>query len=69
MAHPCCECGGECYCSGDIDDAVVSKTPKNCEGCGCDEYDPHNEDIYDDNWDDDPPESWEEVERDEDFYT
>jgi hypothetical protein len=44
MAHPCFECGSECYCHGDIDDAVVSRTPKNCSGCGCDSRD---------NWDDD----------------
>lgn len=37
MAHPCFSCGSECYCHGDIDDCIVSKTPKNCEGCGCDE--------------------------------
>jgi hypothetical protein len=37
MAHPCRECFNECYCNGDIDDAVVSKTPKNCTGCGCEE--------------------------------
>ncbi len=35
MAHPCFECGGECYCSGDIDDIIVAKTPRSCEGCGC----------------------------------
>lgn len=38
MAHPCCMCGSECYCHGDIDDVIVSKTPKNCEGCGCEEF-------------------------------
>jgi hypothetical protein len=37
MAHPCIHCGSECYCHGDIDDVIVSKTPKNCEGCGCDD--------------------------------
>lgn len=46
MAHPCRECGGECYCHGDIDDAIVSRTPKNCDGCGCDE------DDFRDPWDD-----------------
>lgn len=35
MAHPCIECGSECYCCGDIDDIITSKTPKECEGCGC----------------------------------
>lgn len=35
MAHPCFICGSECYCQGDIDDVIVSKTPKGCEGCGC----------------------------------
>lgn len=38
MAHPCTHCGSECYCHGDIDDVIVSKTPTNCEGCGCDEH-------------------------------
>lgn len=37
MAHPCIACGSECYCSGDIDDCIVSLTPKKCEGCGCEE--------------------------------
>lgn len=37
MAHPCIECGGECYCHGDIDDCIVCKTPANCESCGCEE--------------------------------
>lgn len=35
MAHSCFECGSECFCHGDIDDVIVSKTPGNCEGCGC----------------------------------
>ena len=47
MAHPCCQCGSECYCHGDIDDVVVSKTPKGCESCGC-SNDDHNEDDFDD---------------------
>jgi hypothetical protein len=38
MAHPCIYCDSECYCSGDIDDIIVSKTPKRCEGCGCEEF-------------------------------
>jgi len=37
MAHPCCECGSECYCSGDIDDTLITRTPKHCTGCGCEE--------------------------------
>lgn len=37
MAHPCFNCGSECYCHGDIDDVIVSKTPINCNGCGCDD--------------------------------
>lgn len=45
MAHPCINCGSECYCSGDIDDAMVSKTPKFCEGCGCEEM--FEDDDYD----------------------
>lgn len=35
MAHPCYHCQGECYCSGDFDDCIVSTTPARCEGCGC----------------------------------
>ena len=33
MAHPCISCGSECYCSGDIDDIIVSHTPMSCVGC------------------------------------
>jgi hypothetical protein len=45
MAHPCIKCGSECYCSGDIDDAVVSRTPKKCTSCDCDEdYDGDGDD-------------------------
>ena len=44
MAHPCCQCGGECYCKGDIDDCIVSKTPVGCNGCGCDDYDDFDDD-------------------------
>jgi len=36
MAHQCFECGSECYCNGDIDDVITSKTPLSCKGCGCD---------------------------------
>lgn len=43
MAHPCCICGGECYCHGDIDDCIVSKTPRNCESCGCSDDDWHED--------------------------
>lgn len=50
MAHPCFECGGECYCHGDIDDVIVSKTPPNCEGCGCKGW--LNEDELDDDEED-----------------
>lgn len=55
MAHPCCLCGSECYCSGDIDDVIVSHTPKGCISCGC-EDDDHSEyeDVEDD--DDEQPE-------------
>jgi hypothetical protein len=52
MAHPCFECGGECYCNGDIDDVIVSKTPKYCEGCGCSEFWDGEDD--DDEWEEDP---------------
>ncbi len=47
MAHPCFSCGSECYCHGDIDDVIVSKTPSNCDGCGCDDSDDRGE--WDDN--------------------
>lgn len=53
MAHPCCICGSECYCLGSIDDAIVDKTPKGCEGCGCKEF------AKDQGWEDDD---------DNDFY-
>lgn len=45
MAHECFNCGSECYCHGDIDDCILSKTPSNCDGCGC-EVD-HNDDEED----------------------
>lgn len=48
MAHPCIFCGCECYCNGDVDDVVVSKTPINCEGCGCDDDDYDEEDYEED---------------------
>lgn len=47
MAHPCINCGSECYCCGDIDDAIVSRTPRKCEGCGC-EDDRNDDDDFDD---------------------
>lgn len=56
MAHPCIYCGGECYCSGDIDDVIVSKTPARCEGCGCEEMLNEDDDELDDDdypWPDD----------------
>jgi hypothetical protein len=55
MAHPCFSCGSECYCQGDIDDVIVSKTPKGCEGCGCDDFDSDdNDDDYGDEDDFEP---------------
>jgi hypothetical protein len=53
MAHPCFDCGGECYCNGDIDDCIVSKTPGNCEGCGCDQFmsEGREDDDHDDDFD------------------
>lgn len=48
MAHPCFSCGSECYCHGDIDDVIVSHTPPDCDGCGCDDFD-H---VFDDDDDD-----------------
>ena len=38
MAHECFSCGSECYCSGDIDDCIVSLTPSKCKGCGCEDW-------------------------------
>lgn len=35
FAKECFECGSECYCNGHIDDCIVSKTPPNCDSCGC----------------------------------
>lgn len=55
MAHECIECGGECYCHGDIDDCIVSLTLANCEGCGCDDYEDdffEDDDDYDEIIDD-----------------
>lgn len=52
MAHPCILCGSECYCSGDIDDCIISKTPAKCESCGCEDDDSWRED--DDESDDEP---------------
>jgi hypothetical protein len=56
MAHPCFQCGGECYCHGDIDDVIVCHTPANCNGCGCEEFFGHVDDIEfddDDDYDED----------------
>ncbi|GAB3958244.1 hypothetical protein GCM10028805_52200 [Spirosoma harenae] len=56
MAHECISCGGDCFCSGDIDDSVDSETPDNCRGCGCEEdspnYDPDQDPYANDDWDD-----------------
>ncbi len=38
MAHECFSCGGECYCSGDIDDSIISLTPLKCKSCGCEDW-------------------------------
>lgn len=47
MAHPCFSCGSECYCSGDIDDVIVSHTPMSCTKCDwCNEVD--EDDFLDD---------------------
>ena len=55
MAHPCWACGSECYCNGDIDDVIVSKTPKSCDGCGCQDDEEIEDDyeLYDDEEEDD----------------
>lgn len=50
MAHPCFSCGSECYCHGDIDDIIVSKTPANCDSCGC----ANDEDLDEDDNDEIP---------------
>lgn len=59
MAHPCCICGGECYCHGDWDDVITSHTPKNCESCGCEDSEDDDEVKWDD-YEDDDWEDWEE---------
>lgn len=33
MAHECIECGGDCYCGGDLDDCHTHYTPDDCTGC------------------------------------
>lgn len=49
MAHPCCICGGECYCSGSWDDVIVDLTPKGCESCEyCQESIEARDALYDD---------------------
>lgn len=60
MAHPCIYCGSECYCNGDIDDVIVSKTPKNCEGCGCEEF-AEDQGWNEDDWNDDDVDDFDEV--------
>ena len=50
MAHPCCLCGGECYCSGSIDDCIVDLTPAKCESCGCEDDRHHDHDQHDDDY-------------------
>lgn len=52
MAHPCIYCGSECDCNGSLDDIIVDKTPKNCEGCGCKEF-AEDQGWDEDDWDDD----------------
>lgn len=52
MAHPCIYCGSECDCNGDIDDVITSKTPINCEGCGCEEFAEDQGWNDNDEWDD-----------------
>ena len=39
MAHECFSCGNECFCSGDIDDCIISITPSKCKSCGCEDKD------------------------------
>lgn len=44
MAHECINCGGDCFCSGDINDCLVSITPSNCKSsCGCEDT---NQEYY-----------------------
>lgn len=54
MAHPCISCGSECYCNGDIDDCIISKTPSNCESCGCEDDDYSDDDDDNDDEDEEP---------------
>lgn len=57
MAHPCFNCGGECYCSGSWDDVVVDLTPVNCQGCDwCQEQEEMRHAELDDDSDDNDPE-------------
>lgn len=45
--HDCCNCGGACYCHGDIDDCQVEDPGyafEHCEGCGCEEDDYRDDD-------------------------
>lgn len=44
--HDCINCGGACYCSGDIEDHHVGD--HDCNGCGCDEDEAQWADEYDD---------------------
>lgn len=40
--HNCINCGGACYCHGDIDDCQVETEEyayMHCTGCGCHEDD------------------------------
>jgi hypothetical protein len=60
MAHPCIFCGSECYCHGDWDDVIVSKTPKGCESCGC-EYDDEDDRLDDDDHYEDLYNHWEQL--------
>lgn len=49
--HDCTECGGACYCHGDIDDCEVEDPHyafMNCTGCGCAADDIDDGDFFDD---------------------
>lgn len=49
--HDCADCGGACYCHGDIDDCQVETEEysyMHCEGCGCDDDEDYEDDFYED---------------------
>lgn len=57
MAHNCIYCGCDCFCNGDIDDCNFGDD-LNCTGCGSDLDDQHEDDGYDDDDMDWPPDDY-----------